>query len=33
MGLGKVVGAGLITWVLGGGFVLFAVVFLLLKAC
>lgn len=33
MGAGKVVGAGLITWVLGGGFVMFVIVLLLLKAC
>ncbi len=33
MGLGKAVGAGLITWVLGGGVFLFIIVFLLLKAC
>ena len=33
MGAGKLVGAGFITWVLGGGFVMFVVVLLLLKAC
>ena len=33
MGAGKLIGAGLITWLLGGGVLLFIVVFLLLKAC
>lgn len=33
MGLGKVVGAGLITSVLGGGILMFIIVLLLLKAC
>ena len=33
MGLGKVVGAGAVTWLLGGGFVMFIVVLLLLRAC
>ena len=33
MAIGKMIGAGLITSVLGGGFVLFVIVFLLLKAC
>ncbi len=33
MGVGKLVGAGVITWALGGGAVLFVVVLLLLKAC
>jgi hypothetical protein len=33
MGAGKIIGAGLITWVLGGGVVLFIVVLALLKAC
>ena len=33
MGLGKVVGAGAVTRLLGGGFVMFIVVLLLLRAC
>jgi hypothetical protein len=33
MGLGKIVEAGAVTWVLGGGFVMFIIVLLLLKAC
>jgi hypothetical protein len=33
MGLGKILEAGAITWVLGGGFVMFIIVLLLLKAC
>jgi hypothetical protein len=33
MGLGKIIGAGAITWVLGGGFLMFIIVLLLLKAC
>lgn len=33
MGLGKVAGAGVITWLLGGGFLMFVVVLLLLRAC
>lgn len=33
MGLGKLAEAGAITWFLGGGFVMFVVVLLLLKAC
>jgi hypothetical protein len=33
MGAGKLVGAGLITWLLGGGVLMFIVVLLLLKAC
>jgi hypothetical protein len=33
MGLGKAVGAGVITWLLGGGVIMFIVVLLLLKAC
>jgi hypothetical protein len=33
MGAGKLVGAGLITWLLGGGAIMFIVVLLLLKAC
>ena len=33
MGAGKFVGAGIITWLLGGGVLCFIVVFLLLKAC
>ena len=30
---GKLIGAGLITWFLGGGVVVFVIVLLLLKAC
>jgi hypothetical protein len=33
MGLGKIVEAGVVTWVLGGGFLMFIIVLLLLKAC
>jgi hypothetical protein len=33
MGLGRIAEAGAITWLLGGGFVMFIIVFLLLKAC
>ena len=33
MGLGKVAGAGIITWIFGGGVVMFIIVFVLLKAC
>jgi hypothetical protein len=33
MGLGRIVEAGAITWLLGGGFVMFIIVLLLLKAC
>lgn len=33
MGAGKILGAGFITWFLGGGVVLFVIVLLLLKAC
>jgi hypothetical protein len=33
MGVGKAVGAGLITWLLGGGILMFVIVLLLLKAC
>ena len=29
----KIAEAGVITWLLGGGFIMFVVVFLLLKAC
>ena len=31
--LGKIAGAGVITWILGGGFVMFIIVLVLLKAC
>ena len=30
---GRLVGAGAVTWLLGGGALMFIVVFLLLKAC
>ena len=33
MAVGKLIGAGVITWFLGGGVLLFIVVLLLLKAC
>ena len=33
MGLGRIVEAGAITWLLGGGFVMFIIVLLLLRAC
>jgi hypothetical protein len=33
MGAGKLVGAGLITWLFGGGVVMFIIVLLLLRAC
>lgn len=33
MGVGKIAGAGVITWLLGGGVLMFVVVLLLLKAC
>ena len=34
MGLGgRIVEAGVITWLLGGGLILFIIVFVLLKAC
>jgi hypothetical protein len=33
MGLGRIVEAGAITWLLGGGFLMFVIVLLLLKAC
>jgi hypothetical protein len=33
MGLGRIVEAGVITWFLGGGFLMFIIVLLLLKAC
>jgi hypothetical protein len=33
MGAGKLDGAGLITWLFGGGVVMFIVVLLLLRAC
>jgi hypothetical protein len=33
MGLGKMLEAGAITWLLGGGAVMFIVVLLLLRAC
>jgi len=33
MGLGRVVEAGAITWLLGGGFLMFIIVLLLLRAC
>jgi len=33
MGLGKIVEAGAITWLLGGGVIMFVVVLLLLRAC
>jgi hypothetical protein len=33
MGLGRIVEAGAITWLLGGGFLMFIIVLLLLKAC
>lgn len=33
MGAGKIAGAGFITWILGGGFLMFVVILLLLKAC
>jgi hypothetical protein len=33
MGLGRIAEAGAITWFLGGGFLMFLIVLLLLKAC
>jgi len=33
MGLGRIAEAGVITWLFGGGVVMFLIVFLLLKAC
>ena len=33
MGLGKVVEAGALTWLLGGGALMFIVLLLLLRAC
>jgi hypothetical protein len=33
MGLGRIAEAGVITWFLGGGFLMFIIVLLLLKAC
>lgn len=33
MAVGKLVGAGLITWLLGGGAVMFIIVLLLMQAC
>ena len=33
MGLGKLAEAGIVTWLLGGGAIMFIVVLLLLKAC
>ena len=33
MGVGRIVEAGVITWFLGGGVLLFVIVLLLLKAC
>lgn len=33
MGLGKVVEAGAITWLMGGGFLMFVIVLLLLRGC
>lgn len=33
MGLGKLAGAGIITYLLGGGVVMFIIVLLLMQAC
>lgn len=33
MGVGKMAGAGIITWIFGGGLLMFIIVFALLKAC